>query len=136
LKVKSTRSKPSKIKNKAPKARSGFEKKVMAFLDSQECAVQYESEVVYYTVPERSTDTPTSRSMAGFVNEGQVALSRHQEDQARPSTESRHQATHAVHARPANRKGSKTRYSDVAKKLGIDFEISPKGTVPTRWITG
>jgi hypothetical protein len=34
------------------------------------------------------------------------------------------------------RKGSKTRYSDVAKKLGIDFEISPKGTVPTRWITG
>lgn len=110
----------------------------MAFLDSQGARYEYESEVVYYTVPEKKHRYIPDFKINGWFCEAKgrwLANDRAKIKlvlQQNPGIKLR---MLFMRDQPI-RKGSKTLYSDVARKLGIDFEISPKGTVPLRWITG
>ena len=130
--------KARKRARKKHRGRSGYEDKIMTFLETQGVKYQYESETVSYTVPE------TKKRYIPDFKVGKVLI----EGKGRWLAADRRKIKMVLQQNPGLnlkmlfmrddpiRKGSKTRYSDVCKKLGIDYEISPTGSVPRRWITG
>lgn len=120
------------------RGRSGYERKVMEYLEAQGVEYGYETDYVHYTVPE------TKRRYIPDFRIGNIFI----EAKGRFLASDRAKVKRVLEQNPnirlkmlfmrdqPIRKGSKTLYSDWCNKLGIDFAISPKGTVPARWITG
>lgn len=120
------------------RGRSGYERKVMEFLESQGVEYGYETDYVHYTVPE------TKRRYIPDFRIGNVFI----ESKGLFTAQERRKMKLVLEQNPGLkikilfqrdnciRKGSKTKYSTWCIKNGIDFAVSPNGTVPTRWITG
>lgn len=120
------------------RGRSGYERKVMEFLESQGVEYGYETDYVHYTVPE------TKRRYIPDFRIGNTYI----EAKGIWDSAGRKKIKMVLEQNPGIklkmllmrdlpiRKGSKTRYSDYCRKLNIDFAVSPNGTLPQRWITG
>ena len=139
MKTRNTRSKKNKRpKKQATRGRSGYEQKVMEFLESQGVSYGYEVDFIPYIVPE------TKRRYIPDFKIGNLYL----ESKGRFLAGDRAKIRKVLEQNPGIRlkllfmrdqpirKGSKTLYSDWCNKLGIDFAISPSGAVPLRWIKG
>lgn len=141
MKTRNTRSK----KNKRPKrqetrGRSGYEQRVMEFLESQGVPYGYEVDTVPYIVPEtkRKYIPDFTIEKTGVRIEAKGLLDAHARKKMKMVVEQNPDLKIKMLFMRDNpiRKGSKVYYSDWAKKLGIDFAISPSGAVPLRWIKG
>jgi hypothetical protein len=141
MKTRNTRSK----KNKRPKkpetrGRSGYEQKVMEFLESQGVLYGYEIDTVQYIVPEtkRKYIPDFTIERTGILIEAKGLLDASARKKMKMVVEQNPGLKIKMLFQRDNpiRKGSKVHYSDWARKLGIDFAVSPSGSVPLRWIKG
>lgn len=131
----------AKLPKAPPKLRSGLEKRTKACLDEAKANYTYESERIPYIVPETKKNyipdfvviTRSGRTMYLEVkgrwlsqdfNKLKLVKQQHPEIDLR-----------MIFQRDLPiRKGSKTKYSTRATKLGIPFTVSSKGTVPLEWL--
>lgn len=116
--------------------RSGFEKKVAAYLDEHQVPYKYEEETIKYTVPETK-----HRYVPDFMLDNGVFI----EVKGNFDAKSRQKMAYVIEQNPDldirmlfmsdNRinKSSKTRYSDWCEKRGIDYHITTAGTIPVEW---
>ena len=137
-KRKAAKEKPAK---KPKNYRSGFERRTKACLDEAKVKYEYETERIPYTVPETKKNyipdfkvTTRSGKIIYVECKGRWLANDFQKlklvKQQHPTLDLR-----MVFQRDLPiRKGSKTRYSTRAEKLGIPYTVSPQGTVPSIWL--
>ena len=118
--------------------RSGFEEKTARFLDEHGTKYGYETDKVQFTQPEAKRNyTPDFSIQDWFLECKGRWLSQDRQKIKMVLAQNPDLKLKMLFMRDdVIRKGSKTRYSDVCKKLGIDYAISPSGSVPARWLTG
>lgn len=120
------------------RGRSGYERKVMEYLESQGVEYGYETDYVHYTVPEtKRRYIPDFRIGNTFIESKGLFTAAERKKMKLVLEQNPDLKIKMLFQRDnAIRRGSKTKYSTWCIKHGIDFAISPKGTVPARWITG
>ncbi len=139
MKTRNTRSKANKRpKKQATRGRSGYEQKVMEYLESQGVSYQYETDCIPYVVPEtRRRYIPDFKVRDTYIeSKGRfLAADRSKIKKVLEQNPGLRLKMLFMRDQPI-RKGSSTLYSDWCNRLGIDFAISPSGAVPLRWIKG
>lgn len=126
-----------RAKKKTPTYRSGFEKKVVAYLRKNNVDFKYESQKIKYTVPKSEhIYTPDFELPNGILVEAKGKLDRL----------TRKKMLLVVDQNPDKdirfvfmrdnyiAKGSKTKYSAWAIKHGIKYHVSSEGHVPMEWL--
>lgn len=138
-KRKAAKDKPAK--KPQPKLRSGFEKRIVKNFQEQSWPYEYEKETLPFTVPQKKRNykpdfTTITRTGKKLYIEGKGKLD--------VATREKMELVKAQHPdkdiriifqrdNPI-RKGSKTRYSDWARKAGYQYTISANGTIPESWL--
>ncbi len=115
--------------------RSGFERKVKAYLDSVGVSFTYEADRIPYKVPEtKRAYIPDFRlpngiyveSKGRWLDKSKMLLVIEQNP---------HLDIRMLFMRDLPiRKGSKTLYSTFCEKKGIKYAVSPKGVIPEEWL--
>jgi hypothetical protein len=117
--------------------RSGFEKRVAIHLDECKVTYEYENERIAYTVPE---------SKHVYIPDFTLANGIRVEVKGNFDAKSRQKMAFVTEQNPDldirmlfmsdNKisKSSKTRYSDWCEKRGLEYHVSPSGTIPTEWL--
>lgn len=136
-----TKAKRKPTPTRRSELRSGFEFKVLKNLESKGVIFEYETEKLSYTVPEH-----TKRYIPDFIITTVKGGTLYIEAKGRWVASDRQKMLYVRKQHPEKdirvlfmrdnpiRKGSKTKYSDWARKNGIPFAVSPNGTVPEEWI--
>jgi hypothetical protein len=127
----------AKSKRPPPKYRSGFEKKVAAYLKELKVKFEYETLKVKYTVP-----TSAHVYTPDFILPNGVCV----EVKGNFNRESRTKMALVMEQNPDKdirmlfmrnnyiSKQSKTKYSDWCDRRGIKYHVSAMGHVPEEWI--
>ncbi len=139
MKTRNTRSKKNKRpKKQATRGRSGYEQKVMEFLESQGVQYEYEKDSIPYTVPEtKRRYIPDFKVRETYIESKGRWLANDRAKIKRVLAENPGIRLKMLFMRDNPiRKGSSTLYSDWCNKNNIDFAISPSGAVPLRWLKG
>jgi hypothetical protein len=141
---KKAKAKPVKKGPAGPPGRKGygFERKIAKNLNDAKQPFEYESELLPYTVPEKKKRykpdfiITSKRSKKKIYLEGKGKMD--------PKTREKMELVKKQHPdkdirfiferNNAIRKGSKTRYTDWADRVGYQYTISANGTIPESWL--
>lgn len=119
------------------KYKSGFEEKIAKNLERIGALVAYEVDKYKYTVPEsKHTYTPDFKLKEGVYCEGKGRLTTidrrkmvlFKAQNPGVMVYILFQRDNVINA------GSKTRYSDWARKNGFEYHVSSKGEIPKEWL--
>jgi len=129
----------SRFKEKKGEYRSGFEKSFRDYLDSNGISFSYESEKISFVEPEKKrTYTPD------FILPKKNGRKMYIETKGRWTTADRMKIRCVVEQNPDKdirilfqsdnpiRKGSKTRYTDYARKIGVKCAVGD--SLPSEWV--
>lgn len=119
------------------KLKSGFEKKVAAYLAEKKVPFEYESIKVPYKVPEKKrTYNPDFELPNGLIIEAKGKLDRDVREKMALVLEQNPTLDIRLLFMRDNKiaKNSKTRYSDWCKKRGIKYAVSESGHIPDEWL--
>lgn len=118
------------------KLKSGFEKKVAAYLEQNKVPFEYETLKVKYVVPTKNrTYNPDFILPNGVIIEAKGKLDRAVREKMALVIEQNPDLDIRMLFMRDNKiaKNSKTRYSDWCKKRGIPYAISESGHIPDEW---
>lgn len=121
---------------KPKQMKSGFEKKVAAYLKSNDVSFEYETLRVPFVVPaKKRTYNPDFMLSNGVIVEAKGKLDRDvREKMALVLEQNPHLDIRLLFMRDNKiTKTSKTRYSDWCEKRGIKYAVSEQGHVPEDW---
>jgi hypothetical protein len=122
---------------KPKQMKSGFEKKVAAYLSSNKVPFEYETLRVPFVVPaKKRTYNPDFMLPHGVIIEAKGKLDRDVREKMALVLEQNPQLDIRMLFMRDNKiaKNSKTRYSDWCKKRGIKYAVSEQGHVPEQWL--
>lgn len=117
--------------------KSGFEKKVAAYLESKKVPFEYETLRVPFVVPaKKRTYNPDFMLPNGVIVEAKGKLDRDvREKMALVIEQNPHLDIRMLFMRDNKiTKQSKTRYSDWCTKRGIKYAVSEQGHIPDAWV--
>lgn len=122
---------------KPKQMKSGYEKKVAAYLNQQKVPFEYETLRVPFVVPaKKRTYNPDFMLPNGIIVEAKGNLDRlAREKMALVIEQNPHLDIRLLFMRDNKiTKASKTRYSDWCTKRGITYAISEDGHIPQEWL--
>jgi hypothetical protein len=127
-----------KAPTKPKQLKSGFEKKVAAYLSSNKVPFEYETLRVPFTVPaKKRTYNPDFMLPNGVIIEAKGKLDRDVREKMALVLEQNPTLDIRILFMRNNKiaKNSKTRYSDWCEKRGITYAVSEQGHVPEEWLS-
>lgn len=119
------------------KLKSGFERKVAKYLETNKVPYEYESIKVPYVVPSKKrTYNPDFELPNGIIVEAKGKLDRLVREKMALVFEQNPDLDIRFLFMRDNKisKNSKTRYSDWCEKRGIKYAISEEGKIPDEWL--